>query len=74
MNFITELFKSKDHNTILIVINTLFKKRHYISCTINNERTSTKFTVNLLIKKIFKLYKLSNFIISDRESQFVTTV
>ena len=67
MNFIIELFNSKNHNAILIVINTLLKKRYYISCIVNDENTSVEVTIKLLIKKVFKLHKLLNFIVSDRE-------
>ena len=67
MNFITELFNSKNHNAILIVINTLLKERHYISCIVNDKDTSVEVTIKLLIKKVFKLHDLLNFIVSDRE-------
>ena len=59
---------NSEYNAILIVINTLFKERHYILCTVSDKKTSVKFTVNLLIKKIFKLHELLNFIISDHKS------
>ena len=67
MNFITNLFDSEDHNAILIVIDTLSKKRHYILCSTSDEEISVEVTVNLLVRKMFRIYKLSSFIISDRE-------
>ena len=68
------LFDSEDYNAILIVINTLSKERYYILCLINNEEIFVKVTVNLLVKKMFRIHKLSSFIISDCESQFVIIV
>ena len=68
MNFITSLFNLEDYNVTLIVISTLLKKRHYIFCTTSDEEISIKVIVNLLIKKMFRLYKLSSFIVFNRES------
>ena len=68
MNFITSLFDLKDHNAILIVIDTLLKERHYIFCLTSDEEIFIKVTVNLLVRKMFKIHELSSFIVSDRES------
>ena len=67
MNFITSLFDSKDYNAILIVINTLLKERHYILCLTDDEEISVEVTVNLLVREIFRIHKLSSFIVSDRK-------
>ena len=74
MNFITSLLDSEDYNAILIVINTLSKERYYISCSTDDEEISVKVTVNLLVRKMFRIHKLSSFIVLDRESQFVIIV
>ena len=67
MNFITNLFNSKDYNAILIMINTLLKERHYILCSTSDEEISVEVTLNLLVRKMFRIYELSSFIVSDRE-------
>ena len=74
MNFITSLFDSEDYNAILIVINTLSKERHYILCLISDKEISVKVTVNLLVRKMFRIHELSSFIVLNREFQFVIIV
>ena len=74
MNFITSLLNSEDHNVILIVIDTLSKKRHYILCLTSDEEIFVEVTVNLLVRKMFKIYELLSFIVLNRESQFVIIV
>ena len=74
MNFITSLFDSEDYNAILIVINTLSKERHYIFCSTDDKEISVKVTVNLLVRKMFRIYELSSFIVLNRESQFMIIV
>ena len=68
MNFITNLFNLEDYKIILIVINTLSKERHYILCSISDKEISVKVTVNLLVRKMFRIHELSSFIVSDCES------
>ena len=68
MNFITNLLNSKDHNTILIVIDTLLKERHYILCSTSDKEISVEVIINLLVRKMFKIHKLSSLIVSNRES------
>ena len=67
MNFITSLFDSENHNAILIVIDILSKERYYILCSTSDEEISVKVTVNLLVRKMFRIHELSSFIVSDRE-------
>ena len=68
MNFITSLFDSEDYNVILIVIDILSKERHYILCLTDDEEISIKVIVNLLVRKMFRIYELLSFIVSDRKS------
>ncbi len=72
MNFVTELLLNRDFNVILMIVDRLTKMRHYISCTTKNEDTTVEETVRLLINHVWKLHKLPDTIISDRESQFVS--
>ena len=68
------MLDSEDYNTILIVINILLKKRHYIFCLTSDKEISVEVTVNLLVRKMFRIYELSSFIVSDREFQFMIIV
>ena len=74
INFIMSLLDSEDHNAILIVIDTLSKERHYILYLTDDEEISVEVTVNLLVRKMFRIYELLSFIVSDREFQFMIIV
>ena len=74
INFIIDFFESNKYNIICIVIDKLFKKRHYIFYKITNEETSTKITVLILINWIFKTHDLFRFITSNRDFQFIIVV
>jgi hypothetical protein len=74
MNFVIELLESKDFNAILMIINRLTKMHHYISCTTAEEKTNAEEIARLLINHVWKLHELSNTIISNRESQFISLV
>jgi len=49
MNFIIDLFDLSEYNVILTIICRLSKKRHYISCIIDDEDTVKK-TAEMLIQ------------------------
>jgi hypothetical protein len=74
MNFVIELSKNKDCNTILMMINRLTKMHHYISCATTKEDISVEETTRFLINHVWKLHELSSIIISNRESQFISLV
>jgi hypothetical protein len=75
MNFVIELSKIKNEfNVILIIINRFIKMHHYVFCIINENDTFAEETIKLLINNVWKLHKLSNIIVSNRESQFVSFV
>ena len=74
MNFIIDLSLLKDYNVIEVVIDRLIKERHYVLCTIKNNGTFIKSTVEMLIKKIFRLHELSTLIMFDRDLQFVIII
>ena len=71
MNFVINLLKLNSKNVILTVINYLSKERHYILYSINENNTSVKWNAQIIIQNVFQLHRLSAFIISDCESQFV---
>ncbi len=50
MNFIINLFLSKDKNIILTVICKLSKKRHYISYFTDDERITAEKTAELMLQ------------------------
>ncbi len=58
MNFITKLFKLKNHNAICTIMNKLIKKRHYEPYIITDEDTSAEATTEILIREIFRYYEL----------------
>ena len=49
MNFIIELFLSKEMNKILIVICQLLKEHHYISYSTDEKEITMKNTVELIL-------------------------
>ncbi len=72
MNFIINLSDSYDYNAILTVICRLSKERHYISCITNDEDITAEKTAEMLIQWVYWTHDLSNFIVSDRDSQFIS--
>ena len=75
LNFVVELFRCFDrYNVILMIIDRLSKKRHYISCDIENDDITIEITVKMLIQHVWKLHKLFLIIISNRDFQFVSIV
>jgi predicted metal-dependent hydrolase len=74
MNFVIELFVNRDFNVILIMIDRLIKMHHYMSCIAEEDETSAKEIIKLLINNVWKLHELSITIMSNRESQFISLV
>ncbi len=71
MNFIINLFDLYDYNAILTVICRLLKERHYISCIIDDENITVEKTAEMLLQWVYQSHDLSNFIVFDRDSQFI---
>ncbi len=71
MNFIINLFDSSEYNAILIIICRLSKKKHYISCIIDDEDITVEKTAEMLIQWVYWTHDLSSFIVSDRNLQFI---
>ncbi len=70
MNFIIDLSDSYDYNAILTVICRLSKKRHYISCIIDDEDITVERTAEMLIQWVYQTHDSSSFIVFDRDTQF----
>jgi hypothetical protein len=73
-NFVIKLFDNKDYNAVFMIINRLSKMHHYISCTTNENETTTEKTAKLLIQHVWKLHELLITMIFDRDSQFIFLV
>ena len=58
---------SKDYNVIWVVIDQLIKERYYVLYTIENNGIFIKSTIEMLIKKIFRLHELLTSIMFDRD-------
>ncbi len=71
MNFIIDLSDSYDYNAILTVIYKLLKERHYISCITDDEDITVEKTAEMLLQWVYRSHDLSNFIVFDRDSQFI---
>ncbi len=71
MNFIIDLPDSYDYNAILTVICRLSKKRHYISCIIDDEDITVEKTAEMLLQWVYRSHDLPNFIVFDWDSQFI---
>jgi len=74
MDFITGLLFAEKYNAICTIIDRLFKERHYVFCHWGNEGTAVDETVSILIWNVYRLYGLSDSIVSDRGSQFISTI
>ena len=67
MNFIVDLPSSNGFMNIIVVVNCFMKMQYMISIDLIN----TILVAKCFIKHVFKLYRLSNSIISDYGSQFI---
>ena len=75
LNFVVEFFRCFDcYNVILMIIDKLSKKRHYIFCDIENDDITIEITVKMLIQHVWKLHELFLIIVSNRNFQFVSIV
>ncbi len=72
MNFIIDLSDSSEYNAILTIICRLSKERHYISCITDDEDITVEKTAEMLIQWVYWTHDLSSFIVSDRDSQFIS--
>ena len=67
IDFIINLSNSNDYTNIMIIINWLTKMRHMIFLKLLNIIKIAE----VFIQNIFKLYRLSDMIISDCKDQFI---
>ena len=69
IDFIVDLLNSNEYMNIMIVVDRFMKLWHFIVL----EFLDVETVVDVFIKNVFKLHKLSDMIISDCDSQFVST-
>ncbi len=72
MNFITELFLSKDYNVICTIICHLIKKRHYVLCHWKDDDISVEEMIWIMLWNVYRLHNLSSSIVSNRNFQFIS--
>jgi len=72
MNFITELFLSKNYNVICTIICRLFKERHYVLCHWEDNDISIEETVWIMLWNVYRLHNLLSSIVLNRDSQFIS--
>ena len=74
MNFIVDLFSAKKYNVICIIIDRLIKERHYVSCWSGEQGLSAKEIAFIMIWNVFRFHELSDTIVSDKGSQFISMI
>ncbi len=74
MNFITELFLSEDYNVICTIICHFIKERHYVFYHWKDDDISVKETVWIMLWNVYQLHDLLSSIVSNRNSQFISTM
>ena len=76
MDFIIGLPKCEAYrqiyDVILMIINCLFKKRHYIPCSEEDKCTFAEATADLFFQDVWSKHGLPISMMSDREPQFIS--
>ncbi len=71
MDFVSGLPESKSgNNSIFVVVDRLFKMRHYIPCSTNNQGTAALAVAQLYLNHVWKLHNLPRTIVSNQGKQF----
>ena len=74
MNFIVDFFSAKKYNVICIIIDRLIKKRHYVFCWSGKQDLNAEEVAFIMIWNVFRLHELSDTIVSDKDSQFISVI
>jgi len=69
MDFITDLPKSEGYDTILVVIDRLTKRSHFIP---SSKELDVRQFANLFMKEIVRLHRLPHDIMTDRVTLFTS--
>ncbi len=67
MNFITELFLSKDYNVICTIICHFIKKHYYIFCHWEDDDISVEEMIWIMLWNVYRLHDLSSSIVLNRD-------
>ncbi len=57
-----------------LMISLLIKKRHYVLCHWKDNDISVEEMIWIMLWNVYQLYDLSNSIVSNRDSQFISTM
>ncbi len=60
INFIIELFESKDKNTICTIVDKLTRERYYIVCIANNKNIFVEAIANIFLYYISSKFSICN--------------
>jgi len=69
MDFVTGLSRSKDHDTIWVVVDRLTKQRHLVPCSTT---VNARDLADIFLQHVFRLHGLPWTITSDRGPQFAS--
>ena len=71
VDFVGKLPTSKGYNMVMVVVDRLTKRRHYIPCTAGQGELDSQQMAELFLDRIWKLHGLFASIVSDRGSVFI---
>ncbi len=74
LDFVTGLPSSNGYNAVLMVVDRLTKKWHYIPYTIDENSTTAEATIYLLLNNVWKLHGFPLSLTSDWGLQFISGV
>ena len=69
INFVVDLSNNNEYINIIIVVNRFIKLQYFIAFKFLDVET----IIDVFIKNVFKLHRLSDTIISDCDNQFIST-
>ena len=74
IDFVVGLPRSQGYNAILMVVDRLLKKRHYIPCTEQNDGTNEEATATMFLRFVWCYHGLPISLTSDRGPQFASKI
>ena len=74
MNFIVDFLSAKKYNVICIIIDRFIKKHYYVFCWSGEQDLNAEEVAFIMIWNVFRLHELSDTIVSDKDSQFISMI